>query len=80
MTPGKVTRDESQDCVGGLLERVLLTSYEVGPFSLFLIIFSIAEGFWGGSKPRTHCNGSKGKLRVQKPWVTDHRKFEARLL
>ena len=59
-----MTRDESQDCVGGLLEWGLLTSYEIGPILIFFIIFILAEGFWDGSKPQTHCNGSKGKARL----------------
>ena len=61
-----MTQDESQDCVGGLLERGLLTSCETGPILIFLVIFSIAEGFWGGSKPQTYCNGSTGKNRGPK--------------
>ena len=75
-----VTRDESQDYVGGLLEWGLLTCCEIGPFFIFLIRFNLVEGFWGGSKPQKHYIGKKGKLGVRKQWVADHRKVEARLL
>ena len=69
--------DEQEELV---LEWGLLTSYETGPFWLILIIFNIAQGFLGGSKPQTHCNRSKVKLGVRKPWVAEHRNVEARFL
>ena len=67
-----VTRDESQDCVGELLEQGLLQSCKSGPFYIFFIIFSIMQGFWGGSKPLMHCKWVKGRPRVCKPWFSDH--------
>ena len=28
-------------------------------FCIFLVLFSLTQGFLGGSKPRMHCNGSR---------------------
>ena len=67
-----VNRDESQDCVGGQLEQGLLQSYETSPFCIFFIIFSLTQGFLGGSKPLKHCKWVKGRPRVRKPWFVDH--------
>ena len=36
------------------------------------VLISITQGFQGGSNPRTHFNGSKGRPRFQKPWFADH--------
>ena len=72
-----MTRDESQDCVGGLLEQgppkaANWDNFEY--FCIFLAYFSLAQGFWGGSKPRKHCNGSKGIPIVFKAQFADHKK------
>ena len=65
VAPGKdanptatVTWDESQDCVGGLLERGPLVAF----FDIYFVVISLVRGLWGRSKPLMYLVGQRVDL------------------
>ena len=50
--------------LGDCWNRVSYEVVNLVHFSIFFIIFSLAQGFLGGSKPLIHCKQAKGRARV----------------